>query len=356
MEVFIPRQADGTEGGTERREGVVRSQDSVHLTPEQALALGKDALCGLGYAPSEAAKIMEQLLDNALCGYDSAGLPRILAIATAERRKAATRSPVIVSETENTAIIDGGNTIGYLTADMAATIAIDKATAHGLSLTGVHNSWYSGRAAYFVERIVRAGLVAIHSVSAPPRVAPYGGTSAVLGTNPIAFGFPSEDGPVIFDMGTAAMMWGDILQSARRGDELPEGVALDSAGRPTRDAEAAARGTVLPFAGYKGFGLAFAIQALGLLAGAAVPRKTPLDYGFLFIACDPERILPGGDFKRSLSDLVRRLKETPTQPGASEIRIPSERAFRERAKRRRHGLEIDRDIYRRLLALRADRS
>src|SRR5690606_11058353 len=174
-------------------EGAVMPQNSVHLTPEQALTLGKDALLGLGFAPPEAAAIMAQLLDNALCGYDAAGLPRILAIAESARLKAATRPPAIVSETGSTAIIDGGNTIGYLTADMAAGIAIEKAKAEGLALTGVHNSWYSGRAAYFVERIVRAGLVAIHSVSAPPRVAPHGGTGAVLGTNPIAFGFPSDD-------------------------------------------------------------------------------------------------------------------------------------------------------------------
>jgi LDH2 family malate/lactate/ureidoglycolate dehydrogenase len=34
-----------------------------------------------------------------------------------------------------------------------------------------------------------------------------------------------------------------------------------------------------------------------------------------------------------------------------EIRLPSERAFRERAKNRREGLEIDRAIYEALLAL-----
>jgi len=44
---------------------------------------------------------------------------------------------------------------------------------------------------------------------------------------------------------------------------------------------------------------------------------------------------------------------TPRAAGVEEIRIPSERAFRERARNRVQGIEIDRKIYDRLLALAA---
>ena len=107
-------------------------------------------------------------------------------------------------------------------------------------------------------------------------------------------------------------------------------------------------GGVAPFGGHKGYGLSFAIQALGLLAGAALRRRVQ-DYGFLFIAIDPAIMLP--DFAAQMAELVARIKATPRQPGVDEIRIPSERAFREREQRRVEGIVLDRKVVDALNAL-----
>jgi len=329
-------------------------EGDVILLPDQAQTLAKQALQGLGYSSDEASIVADQLLDNALCGYTFAGLSRILAIEAEPRRREQRRPLSIVLETENSALIDGGNNIGYVTASYAADLAINKAKRNRFAVVGVHNSWHSGRNAYFVERIAKADLVVLHTVSARPRVAPTGGAQAALGANPLSFGFPSEQGPVVFDMGTASIMWGDLLMMARLGEELPKGVGLDDRGHPTRDAAAAC--AVLPFGGHKGYGLAFAVQALGLLAGAALPRGEPQDYGFLFIVCDPELTLPVAQFKRSISDLVRRIKATKRLPGVEEIFVPSERAYRERERRKRDGIAIDRELHERLLALASGRA
>jgi LDH2 family malate/lactate/ureidoglycolate dehydrogenase len=131
---------------------------------------------------------------------------------------------------------------------------------------------------------------------------------------------------------------------------LPDGVGFDADGRPTRDAHAVEQGGgVAAFGGHKGYGLSFAIQALGLLAGAALPRGDVQDYGFLFIAIDPAMMLP--DFPAQFSELVARIKATPRQPGVDEIRIPSERAFRERDRRRVEGIVLDRKVVDALNAL-----
>jgi LDH2 family malate/lactate/ureidoglycolate dehydrogenase len=97
--------------------------------------------------------------------------------------------------------------------------------------------------------------------------------------------------------------------------------------------------------------LSFAIQALGILAGAALARGEVRDYGFLFWAIDPNVMLPGGDFPRQMAEYVRQIKATPRQPGVSEIRIPSERAFRERDQRRREGIVLERKVVESLRAL-----
>jgi len=325
--------------------------DTVRMSVAEATALGESALQRIGYPAEEARIIVEQLVDNALCGYKFAGLPRILAIA-GDRKTQQARTPIrIVHETPVSALLDGGNNVGYLAAYRAAEVAIDKARAMGIASVGAYNSYYSGRNAFYVERIVREGYFAFHAASAQPHVLPPGAAAPSLGTNPICFGFPSADGPVIVDMGTAALMWGDVMLHAHLGQPLPEGVGFDGHGRPTTDASAVLKGGVAAFGGYKGYALAFAVQALGLLAGATLKRNQPLDYGFYFIAVNPDIMLPGGDFPQQMAALVQAVKATPRQPGVEEIRIPSERAFRERERRRTEGIVLERKVVESLRAL-----
>ena len=324
---------------------------AVRLDVAEARALGEGALGRVGYLEEDARIITDQLIDNGLCGYRFASLPRILAIAR-DAKTQNTRTPIrVVHETPVSALVDGGNNVGYIAVYRGMEIAARKARESGIASVGVYNSYFSGRNAYYLERIVEQGLVGLHSASAQPHVLPPGGKAPALGTNPIAFGFPSTDGPVIYDIGTASLMWGEVLLAAETGEELPPGVAFDADGNPTRDGRAAAKGGVSAFAGHKGYGLSFAIQALGLLAGAALARGQVQDYGFLFLVIDPGAMLPGNPFAAQMAELVRAIQATPRQPGVDEIRIPSQRGFRERERRRVEGLLIDRAVIEALKAL-----
>ena len=314
---------------------------AVRLSVGEAWALSEAALARIGFDADDAGIITDQLINNALCGYRFAGLPRILAIAR-EAKTRDTRVPVaVVHETPVSALVDGGNNVGYVAVYRGAEIAIAKTTHTPNAAVGVYNSYFSGRNAYYLERIVNAGLVGLHTASSAPHIVPPGATRPALGTNPIAFGFPSADGPVIFDIGTASLMWGEVLLAAETGEALPPDVAFDAEGNPTVDGRAAARGGVAAFGGHKGYGLAFAIQALGLLAGAAIPRGQVQDYGFLFLVVDPGALLPGNPFAAQMSRLVKAIQATPRQPGVEEIRIPSQHAFRERERRRAEGILVD---------------
>jgi LDH2 family malate/lactate/ureidoglycolate dehydrogenase len=228
---------------------------------------------------------------------------------------------------------------------------VTRMVAHGIAAVGVYNSYFSGRNAYYLERIVDAGFVGMHSASGAPHIVPPGATRPALGTNPIAFGFPSADGPVIFDIGTASLMWGEVLLAAETGEKLPPGLAVDVDGNPTVDGREAAKGGVTAFGGHKGYGLAFAIQALGLLAGAAIPRGQVQDYGFLFLVVDPGALLPGNPFAAQMAELVNAIQATPRESGVEEIRIPSQRAFRERERRRAEGILVDHAVVATLRAL-----
>jgi LDH2 family malate/lactate/ureidoglycolate dehydrogenase len=145
-------------------------------------------------------------------------------------------------------------------------------------------------------------------------------------------------------------MFTDLALRVRRGELLPEGVAIDAQGQPTRDPLAASQGAALPFGGYKGFALSLAMQALGVFAGSGFGAEGS---GYLVIAMRPDLMLPLEQYRADLSANLARIKATPLQPDATEIRIPSERAFAQRAVSLRDGLEIDAKIHEALEGLAA---
>src|SRR6202011_482425 len=328
------------------------SPDRIRSSVAEAREHSERALRGIGYDAEEARIIADHAIDAALCGYEYSGLAKLLNIPE-HRRFKGPRGPMrVLRETDVSTPYDGGNNVGMLVMYHATRAAIEKAATRGVAIIGVTNSWMSGRSAYYVEMIAKADLVGIHTASSARSVAPFGGARAALGTNPIAFGMPSSQGPMVFDMGTSAFMGTDLAYRERLGQLLPEGVAVDAEGRPTRDPAQARLGALLPFGGYKGFGLAFIVQALGVLAGSALdPDK---DDGYLFVVLKPDLLIDPDDFKQQVSALIDRIKATPRQPGFSEIRIPGERAFRSREQKLRDGIEIDRVVYGELKALDLD--
>jgi LDH2 family malate/lactate/ureidoglycolate dehydrogenase len=327
------------------------SSDRIRLSVDEAREHSERALQGIGYDAEEARIIADHVIDAALCGYEYSGLAKILN-SPEHRRFQRPRYPMkVLRETEVSTLYDGGNNVGMLVMYHAARAVIEKTEDRGIAIVGVTNSWMSGRSAYYVEMIAKANLVGIHTAASARSVAPFGGTRPALGTNPIAFGMPSSRGPVVLDMGTSAFMGTDLAYRSRLGQLLPEGVAVDAQGQPTRDPALARLGALLPFGGYKGFGLAFIVQALGVLAGSALdPDK---DDGYLFVVFKPDLLMGLDDFKEQVSELIDRIKSTPRQPGVDEIRIPGERAFRSRERALRDGIEIDRAVFDALTALQA---
>ncbi len=319
------------------------ASERVHLSVDDARQHSERALASIGYDAEEARILADHMIDAALCGYEYSGLAKILNIPEHRRFKHPRRPMTVIRETEVSALYDGGNNVGMLAMYHATRAAIAKAEGHGFSLVGVTNSWMSGRSAYYCEMIAKADLVGIHTASSARSVAPFGGTRAAFGTNPIAFGMPSSRGPVVFDMGTSAFMGTELALRERLGQLLPEGVAIDSNGRPTRDPAAARLGALLPFGGYKGYGLGFIVQALGVLAGSAIDPEG--DDGYLFIVFKPDLLVPLAEFKLEVTAVIDRIKSVPRAPGVEEIRIPGERGFRSRERRLRDGIEVDRLVY-----------
>lgn len=211
------------------------TDDVVTVTIHEAHALGVSALEGIGLKLAESRIVVDHLIDNSLCGYRFAGLPRILAIADSADIKRPRTPITVVHETPVSARIDSGNHVGYVAMHRCTDIAIEKASAHGFALISAHNSWFSGRNAYYLEKIARAGFVGIHVVGATPLVVPPGATKRYLGTNPLAIALPADPDPFMFDMGTAAMMSGEVVLASLLGETSPTASAsMPKAAQPTQ--------------------------------------------------------------------------------------------------------------------------
>ena len=144
-----------------------------------------------------------------------------------------------------------------------------------------------------------------------------------------------------------------MLAAARRGEPIPVGWALDAAGRPTTDADAAVEGgSVAPLGGYKGTALAIMVDLLAAgVTGAAFSsempsmfddRGGPVGAGQLFIAMDPG--LLGGE--RCAERLDAMLADMCRQEG---VRVPGDRRHHHRCRAERSGVGLDEALYRALL-------
>src|SRR5712672_1596294 len=263
----------------------------INLSVADARDLAESALRGVGFDDDESRIITDHVVDAALCGYEYSGLAKILNILESEHFKLPRRPTKVLRETDVSLAFDGGNNVGMLSLFYAAEATIRKAAAHGIALVSVTDTWMSGRSAYYVEMIANAGLIAIHTAASSPLVA------------------PSSREPIVLDIGTSAYMMTEVMLRERLGELLPEGVAIGPSGEPTRDPALARRGALLPFGGYKGFGLALMVQALGLLAGSGSEQES--DSGYLFIAFRPDLVGTADVFNRRVTQLIERIKATP---------------------------------------------
>jgi LDH2 family malate/lactate/ureidoglycolate dehydrogenase len=291
-------------------------------------------MASLGHDVPDAALIADHLIDCELRGLGYGGLARAISIAERfESQGDRRRSVTILHETPVSARLNGGDHIGYVVAHRATTLAIEKAHATGIAMVGASDTWYTGMLSYYAEMAAARGLVSFIASNASPWVAPHGATEGRLGTNPICFGFPSMDDPIIFDIGTSAIIHAEVTLARRLGSELPKNVAFDRDGLPTCDPTAALAGAFAAWGGHKGSGLAIAVQLLGILAGSPPIPSELAGFGYLIVAMRPDLLGPAETFRENVSAFAEAVRSARPIAGGSPVRMPFDRSRRERERR-----------------------
>ena len=324
----------------------------MQLTVDEARTLVVNALSPHAMTAEHARIVADHLIDAAMCGHEYSSLPRVLAILEEMKGKAPAGAICVTREHGSFAHIDGGDTIGYVVSLTAIDKAIEIARRQGIAIVTANNTWFSGRCAYYVERAARAGFIAIHTTNTTARVAPFGGAERLMGTNPFAIAFPSADGdPVVIDIGTSAITWGDVALARAKGESLQEGVTVGPDGNPTTAPDVALAGAFLPWGGQRGSALALAVQLLGMLAGSATVIHDTSNYGLFFAAIDPSYVATGDAFTTQVSELRRSVTQMRPLPGRGPVRMPGDGS----QGRRRHAgqagvIHLDDKVHARIMA------
>jgi delta1-piperideine-2-carboxylate reductase len=288
----------------------------------------------LGHDPTGAELIADHLVDCELRGVAYGGLARAISIAERIERTGDFRRPIsILHQTPVSARLDGGDHIGYIVAHRATTVAIEKAEAAGIAVVGASDTWYTGMLSYYAEMAAARGLVSMIASNASPWVAPHGATEGRLGTNPICFGFPSADEPIIFDAGTSAIIHAEVTLARRLGNDLPENVAFDREGLPTRDPTAALAGAFATWGGHKGSGLGIVVQLLGILAGSPPIPPELAGFGYIIVAMRPDLMGPAETFRENVSAFAQTVRSARPVADGSPVRMPFDRSRQERQTR-----------------------
>lgn len=285
----------------------------------------------------------------------------------------------VVKDHAATAVVDGHHGMGMVIASRAMQMAIDKAKMYGMGSVAVRNSTHFGIAGYYPLMAIHQDMIGLTVTNARPAVSPTFGVQPMLGTNPIAFGAPSDDDiPFLYDGATPITQRGKIEVYARLNKPMPEGWVADENGKLVTDSLATLSGltkgtmSLLPLggagellAGYKGYGLGTMVeilsaslqggvflQALSGVAEDGSPR--PFRVGHFFMAIDIESFTDLDQFKAITGQILRDLRNSKKVPGQTRIYTAGEKEYEMLKVTAERGIEINPELQKEIKFLQGE--
>lgn len=301
-----------------------------------------------GLAPHQGASLARVIAAGERDGCKSHGIYRIEGVLRTLKagKVSGTALPRLLPTDGAIVRVDAAGGFSNAAFDLGLPHLADRARDLGLAALVINDCTHFAALWPEVEALTGQGLAGLVMCPSYATVAPAGGNRPLLGTNPLAFGWPRPGrDPYVFDFATSVAARGEIELHRRAGKSLPEGWAIDADGQPTTDPDAALGGAMLPFGGHKGSAISTMIE---LLAGVMIGDLTSpevLDFlgtttlapfhGELILALSPEKFAAcrsGDPFARA-----EQLFEAIQDQGA---RLPSQRRYAARAKAMAQGIAL----------------
>jgi len=327
---------------------------SERMTLDQVEALACDALIAAGASDSNAASVARSTRAAERDGIRSHGLMYVPIYAehVACGKVDGQAVPEVTAPSASAIRVNANSGFAHPAIDAGFDALITAAKSNGVAAMTLFNSYNCGVLGHHAERLAEAGVLGLCFTNAPASIAPSGGKTPVVGTNPFAVGVPGPQGAAfVIDQSASVIAKSEIMLRSRLGEPIEPGWALDADGNPTTDTDAALKGSMAPAGGYKGFGIGLTVELLAACLSGAVLGKDaspfsgtkggPPNTGQCFIALDPDAF-SGGGFAGNVENLIAAIKD---QPGA---RLPGERRANNRARIEKEGVEIDASLIERI--------
>jgi len=325
------------------------------IDAERLIDFGAAVYASAGMPEADARFVADTLVQADLWGHQSHGVLRLgwyLERLLNKVMKPVTQAETVV-DAGTIAVIDGHDGVGQvLTAD-ATRDAIKRAKAHGIGAVGLRNSNHFGTCMYYTRMAALEGCVMIMTTNGGPAMAPWGGRKKIIGTNPWSVAAPAgRHPPLIMDMANTGVARGKIYLARQKREPIPLGWAINAAGEPTTDPQAAIDGIILPMAEHKGYAIAVIVDVLsgvltgsGFLSAVHSPYKTAekSNCGHLIIALNIEAFQPLAQFNARMEQYVSELKSVPLAKGTNEVFYPGEMEAANDVRNRREGLLLPAD-------------
>jgi len=250
-------------------------------------------------------------------------------------------SGVTLMETASSLVVDAKGAMGPPVSVRVMGRIIEKAETAGAAFGAVRNSNHFGIAGYYARMALTRDMLGIAMTNTAALGVPTFGREAFFGTNPIAFAAPAgQEDPFVLDMSTTVVTRGKVEVYQRRGEELPEGWAVDHTGKSARDPGSLLTGMqerlgggILPLGGldtllggHKGYGLAVMVDILcALLSGGPFGRavydtpESSARVSHFFGAIRIDRFRDPGEFRADMDRMLRELRASPPAEGRDRV-------------------------------------
>jgi hydroxycarboxylate dehydrogenase B len=322
-----------------------------------------------------AVETAEHLVGANLAGHDSHGVLRIVDYVQELDQGVLVPSArgTPLKEAASLLLFDAQRGFGQWSTRRTLDWCLEHAATGGVAAAAVRHSNHIGRLGHYAEAAARRGFVSIVGLGQVGPgirpVTPFGGSTPLLGTNPWCFGVPAAGrAPFVADFATSQVAEGKVQVARYAGRRLPDGLVIDSAGRPTSDpADLYQGGALLPLGGlltgHKGYGLGMAAALIGGLAeiedgdapsarsgGSAAGASTgdPRMAGVFMVVFDPGWFGSADRFLGEVKEVLEAAEATPPAGGVEAVLVPGDPEARSRGERLTRGIAVPDSVWDRL--------
>lgn len=327
------------------------------LTEHTLYRLAHATLLALGSGNEEAAVVAQHLVEANLKGHPSHGVGMLPFYVESVRNGTLQPGEPAWLLNDSGAILqfDGERGYGQRVVREAVDAAIERVAQTGIVLLTVRNSHHMGRIGSYGEQVAAAGKVGLFFVNVTdfpqPLVAPFGGSAARFGTNPLCVAFPAgeREPPFILDFATSMVAYGKTRVAYLAGKTFDEAVMLDADGLPTANPAAMHEqptGALRPIAAHKGGGLVAAIEFLaGLLSGGGTLQPGNARLGGIMnnltaVIIDPEAVADVSWLREEYDAMAAYIRSSPPPAGQAPLLMAGEPERQRAAEAAVHGVEM----------------